>query len=185
MKPKYLKIIEWNPRLAIGIKVIDMRHRTLLRITNDLFTSFLYDRTVADAYFRTIARRTVEFIRQHFIIEETMMEETRYPCLEEHRKQHREFIKELLKHIRRFETVPRRVPNRFARFLRNWILTHIAITDKKYGLYYHSLVEKRQQQSGAYSPSCHTAHKLPAVTPAKFARQSPEPWRPVRRFSYR
>jgi hemerythrin len=144
MKPDDVQIIEWSSQLAIGIKVIDLQHRTLLRMTNDLFTGCLYGSKIADQYFQSTVHQTVDYIRRHFITEERLMEAIAYPQLAEHRRQHGAFIKELLVHVRKFEAGDQLIPNHFARYLRDWILSHIAIMDKKYGDYY-----KRQSAAGS------------------------------------
>jgi hemerythrin len=130
------QIVEWRQNLSVGIKTLDFQHRELLQITNDLFTGCLYGKNIADAYFRTTAHQTVDYIRDHFVAEEYIMKEAEYPGLPEHRKQHGRFSSELLKQIRKFETGTQFVPIKFARHLRDWILNHIAIMDRKFGLYY-------------------------------------------------
>jgi hemerythrin len=135
-KIKKVKIVEWSEPLSVGIKDIDLQHRTLLRMTNDLFTGCLYGKEIAGAYFRTTARRTLEYIRCHFADEENLMEKIAYPCLAEHRRRHREYTRDLMNHIRKFESGEEYIPGKFARYLGERMLVHIGSADQKYGIYY-------------------------------------------------
>ena len=144
MKSDDVQIVEWNSQLALGINAIDFQHRTLLRMTNDLFTGCLYGSKIAGQYFQSTVHQTVDYIRRHFITEEHLMEAIAYPQLAEHRRQHGAFIKELLIHVRKFEAGAQLIPYHFVRYLRDWILSHIAIMDKKYSDYY-----KRHSAAGS------------------------------------
>jgi hemerythrin len=135
MKSKDVKIVEWHGNLSVGIMAIDIQHRTLLQLTNDLFTGCLYGTRIAEAYFRATARHTVDCFRRHFFAEEQVMEKISYPCLAEHRKRHREFIKNLLYQVGKFDAGGRYGPRNFARSLRDWAQGHI-FADQQYGVYY-------------------------------------------------
>jgi hemerythrin len=153
MKKRELKIVEWNERLSTGISAIDLQHRTLLQIINDLLTSSLYGKAIACAYLKATARPTVDYIRRHFATEEILMTETGYPHLVEHQRQHREFIKALLFHVGRLEAGLQVDPVRFVCYLRDWFLTHITITDKKYGIYNGQPTEQKVYDNAAFSAS--------------------------------
>jgi hemerythrin len=140
--------IEWNDRLSTGIAVTDLQHRALLRMTNDLCTSCLYGGSIAGAYFSVTARRTMEYIRLHFLTEELVMTEIRFPDLAEHRRQHRQCLRDLRGYIGKFEAGARHIPRRFARRLTDWLLTHVSVADKQYGDYYAFLGLPGDPESG-------------------------------------
>jgi hemerythrin len=50
-----------------------------------------------------------------------------------HKKEHGEFVKRVLEEVKNFEENRQFVPNRFVRFLKDWLLNHIAISDHKFG----------------------------------------------------
>jgi CheY-like chemotaxis protein len=63
------------------------------------------------------------------------MEKTAYPEIAAHKKHHAEFIQKVLKDVTDFENGKNFVPHQFVRFLRDWILSHIALVDNKLGDY--------------------------------------------------
>ena len=136
MKTGDPQLIEWNERLSTGVGLIDLQHRVLFRMTNDLFTACLYGREIVEAYFNAAARRLLNYARRHFADEETLMGQTGYPQAGEHRERHREFLRESLRYVGRFEAGEPGIPLLFVRFLRRWIFSHVAVTDKKYGRYH-------------------------------------------------
>jgi hemerythrin len=136
MENKKLKIIEWRQSLSMGIPILDRQHRGLLQMTNDLFTGCLYGRKISEAYFRTVSHKMMDHIKTHFLTEELMMEKSKYPYIADHQKQHREFIDDMNGHMGKFENGEKLAPQNFVRQLREWFMTHIAIVDKKFGIYY-------------------------------------------------
>jgi hemerythrin len=131
--------IEWETRHAIGIGLIDEQHQKLIDITNQLFEGCLLGNETAARHFKIAIRQAVDYARHHFLTEEILMETIKYPGIEQHRKEHAEFIKEILKRTRDFEEGKLFVPNSLVRYLRDWFMTHVALFDKKYAEYIMNL----------------------------------------------
>jgi hemerythrin len=129
-------LVEWKDSYSVGIKAMDAQHKGLLQMSNDLFTGCLLGGSTAKEYFKMTVHKSVEYVRYHFMTEETFLEKIGYPVLAEHKKQHEAFVKELLSQVKNFEDGQKFVPNNFARYLRDWVLTHIAVEDKQYAAFY-------------------------------------------------
>jgi hemerythrin len=125
--------VTWEERYALGIPFIDQQHKELLRLTNQLFTAC--QGGTANEMFRETIKAMVKYVAEHFGAEEAMMERIKFPELAEHKKEHESFVQKVLEDVRNFEAGRSFVPNAFVRFLKEWVLTHIAMTDKKYADY--------------------------------------------------
>ena len=128
-------IVEWDSKYSVGIPLIDEQHQGLVAMANDLFSACLQGDEAARAYFRKTLSKVVDYVKNHFATEEAIMVKIKYPEYPAHKKQHEDFIKEVLSEVMSFEEGKKFIPNTFARFLRDWTLTHIAVTDKKYAEY--------------------------------------------------
>ena len=131
----------WNDNFVVGIKLIDDQHRELINVTNELFEACTTGNDEAAASFRNTIRMMVNHTKEVFIHEEDLFELTAYPEKAVHKTRHREFMKNILEHQKKFQTGVRYVPNSLVRFLMEWVLSHIAIEDKRFGIYYAEKID--------------------------------------------
>ena len=131
--------IEWDTRFKIGIPLIDKQHERLVQLTNNLYLACLDGRERAHEHFIETAKEVVNYINYHFTTEEKMMLLFEYPGYPDHRIEHQRFVKDVLAQIQSFSTQKNLAPNRFIQFLKEWILSHIAVNDKATAEYILSL----------------------------------------------
>jgi hemerythrin len=127
--------VEWNDRFVLGVPEIDRQHRELVNMANNLFTSCLAGRKRASDSFKRTLRAAAAYVRKHFAEEERIMRKSGYPLYREHRAEHKRFMLELLQQNQAYITGRKYVPNSFARYLKDWILAHIALKDKDWADY--------------------------------------------------
>jgi hemerythrin len=142
-------IVEWNDRYSMGIPLIDEQHKHLIDVTNSLYLGCLKGDEAARFYFLKTIHEAVEYTQYHFSTEERLMERIRYPERGTHKKQHEDFIKEILREVNSFTEGKKFVPNIFVRYLRDWVLTHIAVSDKLYAAYLQALKKQRENLQAA------------------------------------
>ncbi|MDR0386805.1 MAG: bacteriohemerythrin [Treponema sp.] len=135
-------LVEWDDRYSVNIQLIDDQHKELINLTNILYKGCLAGDETARAYFMETIRRTVEYVKYHFSAEEKMMENIKYPDIAQHKREHESFVKQILGDVEKFQEGKKFVPNVFVRYLKDWILTHIALEDKKYSAYIFDLKKK-------------------------------------------
>jgi hemerythrin len=128
-------LVEWEDRYSVGIELIDDQHKELFNLTNTLYEGCLAGDEAARSYFMETVHGTVDYVKYHFTAEEKMLEKVKYPNFAEHKKEHEGFVKKILEDVESFQGGRKFVPNVFVRYLKDWILTHIAIQDKKYAEY--------------------------------------------------
>jgi hemerythrin len=134
--------VPWSDRYATGIELIDEQHKELVSLTNKLFRACMGGHEVAGAVFKEAMSRMVEYVRFHFAAEEKLMGRIKYPKFSEHKKQHEDMVKHILESAKGFNEGKNSVPYNFARALRDWIFSHIAIYDTAFAVYATDLKKK-------------------------------------------
>ncbi|MDR0629599.1 MAG: bacteriohemerythrin [Treponema sp.] len=127
--------IAWKNTYSVGIPKIDEQHQELINLTQRLHEACLSGTEAGRVYFKKAMHDLVNYVTFHFSAEEKLMEKIGFPGLPEHKKEHENFVKKVLEDVKNFEQGKAIVPNSFVRYLRQWILTHIAQTDQEYGIY--------------------------------------------------
>ena len=136
------KMIVWNDNLVVGIKLIDEQHKEFVNMTNELYNACLKGGDEAVTCFKKTIQMMASHIREIFKHEEELFEQSAYPETAAHKIQHREFIKTILDHEKKYREGVRFVPNSFVRYLMEWVASHIAIDDKKFGIYYAEMIDE-------------------------------------------
>ncbi len=128
-KPASKADMRWNSRLNTGIKEIDEQHQYLFNLIN----------RIAIAIQENEAKSIVEVILDmklyaevHFSEEEELMRKADYPKLEAHMQRHNDFVSKTDRFLDELELAPLAVTSEAARFLRNWLVTHIQTVDADY-----------------------------------------------------
>ena len=138
-------LIQWSNTFSVGIKKIDEQHRELFKLTNDMFNHCVGDESAERAYFKEVIQKAVDYVKIHFSTEEKIMIKTKYPGYYDHKKQHEAFIKSILENIKSFEEGKKFTLINFTRFLKEWILSHIAYIDKLYIEYFRQIALRKSQ----------------------------------------
>ena len=127
--------VVWEDRYVLGIPEVDAQHKELFSLTNELYDACCQGSEIAQSEFRDVIHKAVKYVGYHFSSEEKLLADANYPKLAEHKKEHERFVKKVLEGVRDFENGRSFVPNTFVRFLRDWILEHIAVSDREYAEY--------------------------------------------------
>jgi hemerythrin-like metal-binding protein len=143
------QLIEWDDRYSVGIELIDEQHRELTSKVNKLCLGCHKGGQEAKNFFDLNIQPLLRYMRYHFSSEEKMLERIKYPDLAAHARQHTEMIRIItdgIRHIQREETSvllsKKRLPE-FVAYLRDILISHIAVLDKKYVSYIHFINRKK------------------------------------------
>jgi len=128
-------LVQWHNSYSVGVKQIDKHHMKLISLTNKLFGSCMAGMTKGRDAFLEIIHDAVEYTDYHFGIEEKIMKRISYPDYAKHRQEHIDFVREVYIKVEEFKTGKITVPFQFVYFLRDWVVHHIAVCDKKLGDY--------------------------------------------------
>ncbi|MCL1994314.1 MAG: bacteriohemerythrin [Spirochaetes bacterium] len=150
MQVEHEKFMVWKAQYSVGVQLIDEQHKELVKMTNILYEDCAkYGKDIAYASFKVTIKAAVEYVTKHFATEEQIMERIAYPDFAKHKAEHQEFVKQVLADIKKFEEGRAFVPNTFVHFLHDWILSHIAMTDKALGKYLVAMHLAQKSAGGA------------------------------------
>jgi hemerythrin len=136
--PKNHEVV-WSDAYSVGSRLIDTQHKGLVEMTNELFRGCeRHDEMIS---FMMAIQSAVNYAKIHFATEERFMRKTNYPDSVVHKAEHEAFVTEVLKQVKNFEEGSCS-PLDFAFYLKNWLLNHIAVSDKKYAPYLKNIKDE-------------------------------------------
>lgn len=126
--------IEWDQQaFTVFNDELDRQHQELIRQYNSLHESMV-NGSLEDAVKEKdiTLEQMVSYATQHFHAEEQFLKRIDYPDLERHCQIHHEF-RDKVKYLQQDLAENRMIlGTALMKFLRNWIIDHIAEEDKKY-----------------------------------------------------
>jgi hemerythrin len=131
--------IAWSSKLSCGVKLIDDQHKGLVNLVNEMFNHINGNEVQERNYFNRVIQEAVKYVRVHFATEEKIMIATKFAGYAEHKKEHDSFVLAVLNNVRDYEAGKRLTLVSFTRFLKEWILSHIAVMDKQYFGYFKTI----------------------------------------------
>lgn len=137
------KHVNWSDTYSMGIKIIDDQHKGLLNFVNELYNHSTGDEQYERMYFAEVIQQAVQYVKNHFATEEKLMLGTKFPGYTEHKKAHDAFTIKVINTVRDFEAGKRLVLEKFTHFLKDWILSHIAVMDKQYSDYFKKIATRK------------------------------------------
>ncbi len=131
-----MSIITWSDSLSVGIVEIDAQHKKLVSIINALNDNLLDSRS--KSVFEQLLNELVSYTQEHFGTEEKLFAQFDYPETDDHKKEHKFFVQELMKFTRGFYEGGTEflLSADIVAFLVNWLVNHIQTTDKKYSFFF-------------------------------------------------
>jgi hemerythrin-like metal-binding protein len=125
--------IEWNSSLSVQNDELDSQHKELLRLYNDLHEALVNapPEKTTRTKIATIDALMV-YTLHHFATEERYLESLDFPGRREHRRLHQEFGEQVFALKRDIQSDQTVLATSLIKFMRNWILEHIAEKDKEY-----------------------------------------------------
>jgi len=128
-------VVIWQNSYSVGIRLIDEQHQHLIRLTNKLFASCLEGQEQSQNVFLNTIHEAVDYVGYHFGMEEKVMERINYPDYKKHKQEHVNFVRAVFSKVEEYKSGKIYAPISFVYFLRDWILHHVAVCDKKMGEY--------------------------------------------------
>jgi hemerythrin len=137
------ELITWSSTFECGIKIIDDQHKNLVNLVNDMFSHVTGNDAQERAYLNKVLLEAVKYIRVHFSTEEKILTATKFAGYLEHKKAHEDFIVAVADNAKSMTAGKRLTLVGLSRFLKNWILSHVAVMDKQYFEYFKKIATRK------------------------------------------
>lgn len=118
------KYFEWKTDYETGDSTVDEQHQYLFKLANSLLVARRSD-------FSSIIMELYQYTRVHFKAEESIMEEFKYPDLDDHKRLHKNLISNLNNLSENFTETEDSRDDLVAVF-GNWIINHILNEDLRF-----------------------------------------------------
>jgi len=116
----------WDLSFRTGFEKIDLQHKQLFSIANELLSS--EDSKDIVAKVKSTLQKLKEYVETHFKDEEALMFKYNYPFSEDHQKIHNGIIAEIRVTIKK-SLSPIELKNNLDTLLSSWIRNHILLED--------------------------------------------------------
>ena len=124
-----MALIEWNDSYSVGVDSIDDQHKKLLDMLSNFLESVELDSDKAKI---TLINSLIDYTKYHFSNEEKCFDKFNYSDKENHIKEHQVFIGKVTDIQNRLESGNMVLTMEIAKFLREWLVNHIKVSDKQY-----------------------------------------------------
>ncbi|HMK23210.1 MAG TPA: bacteriohemerythrin [Terriglobales bacterium] len=125
-----MSMVTWDPSYSVKVQRCDDDHKKLFALFNSLHDAMM--KGEGSKIMGRIVKELADYTRYHFAQEETLLERTKYPALESHRAQHREFVDKVEEFEREVKVNNLTQSPALLKFLSGWLSNHIMRTDKLY-----------------------------------------------------
>jgi hemerythrin-like metal-binding domain len=126
-------MIEFDDNLLTHVEEMDKQHMRLVALLNNVYK--LLKEGKKEEAFELFKRELLSYVEYHLSEEEKFMEKIGYPELDKHRKVHDMFRREVYNLASYIEKGDSKAFREALSYALGWLYTHIAKTDKKYGIY--------------------------------------------------
>jgi hemerythrin-like metal-binding protein len=125
-----MKKIVWKDEFSVGVTELDLQHQKIIKVINQLIDKpriFFKSQNISPAL-----SELTNYVSEHFLLEEQLLEENGYQDLLEHSKRHTAYSRQITDFCA--ETLHRKkeVPSELLNFLTHWWTNHILHEDMKY-----------------------------------------------------
>ena len=142
----------------------------LVKLVNELFNHVTGDPKEERDYFNRVIHQAVEYVKVHFSTEEKIMRATNFSGYHQHKRAHESFIFNVVCNAREFQENKRVSLSSFTKFLKEWILSHIALNDKQYFEYFHKIATRKADGKLSIDAADIAHFRVQSTTPPQAAR---------------
>ncbi len=129
-----MKKIIWEDEFSVGVKALDQQHQQIIEVINSLIDKpriFLRFKNVSSALMEL-----TNYVSEHFLLEERLLQENGYPDLLNHSKKHTTYSQQIAHFYKQSRDGKSEVPHELLGFLTDWWINHILHEDMQYRAFF-------------------------------------------------
>ncbi len=125
-----MPLIDWDDSYSVSVAEIDGQHKQLVAMINQLHQAMLTGQN--KQALSGIISGLASYAGTHFALEEKYFEKFNYLGSAMHKFEHQNFVKKVKEFQTQFDSGKAMLSLEVMDFLKNWLLNHIKVQDKKY-----------------------------------------------------
>ena len=129
-----MALITWSPDYSVGNEEIDSQHKKLIEIINTLHDGMKAGK--GKVILGDILDELTNYTGFHFAVEEKLFEKYNYPDTITHKQAHADMVERVLEFREGYVKGSSLLTLEIMNFLRDWLVNHIAKSDKNYSAYF-------------------------------------------------
>ncbi len=122
--------IEWTSSFSIGVGQLDQQHKQIIDMINLLISNA--EATVRSETISELLTNLTAYASDHFCAEERLLEEHKYPGLDEQKEDHQIYRRKVAMLCLDTMDYQDAVPAEVLHFMQEWWVHHILETDMKF-----------------------------------------------------
>ena len=129
-----MSLFLWKKSYETGIEEIDLQHRQLVCIINELSDAMMMQKGYMTV--PHILEELVDYAQLHFTNEERIMDNAGYPALAEHQKEHLKLSEHIIQFQKDISHEHHVKSSEVLNFLCAWLKEHILVNDKEFASFF-------------------------------------------------
>ncbi len=125
-----MPFIAWNENYSVKVAEIDLQHQGLVNLINTLFDAMKEGKS--KQVMGDVIMQLATYAQTHFSTEEQHFDRCGYPLAKVHKREHSDFVAKVTEFKKGFDAGNIALSIELMNFLKDWLLTHILDSDKKY-----------------------------------------------------
>ena len=131
-----MALFNWSDNYSVSVAEMDSQHKKLLDILNELYEAM--NQRKGNEILNKVLTDLINYTRMHFAAEERYMQTHNYPGYNDQKKEHDFFIEKIKGFQSDLNAGKLTLSIEISTFLKNWLVNHISVVDKKYGSFFNA-----------------------------------------------
>ena len=131
-----MALITWNNNYSVNIKEIDSQHKKLVDLVNELYDNMKIGK--GKEVTGKVLNDLVKYTESHFAYEEELFKKFKYIEGVKHSQEHAQLLSKVKSFVKDFDSGKGSVSVELLNFLKDWLVSHIGNSDKKYSQFLNS-----------------------------------------------